>query len=385
MVPAFQVLMNSPIALIVSLDDQKLKLMRDGQCVREFSVSTAAKGMGFEEGSFRTPTGRFRIAEKIGDGLPQGTIFNCRVPVGAWDGRASEGDLILSRILRLDGLDEDNKNTMERYVYIHGTNQENLLGSPASHGCVRLSNADVVELFDRVGEGDVVEILPATRPRGKLFFMDCDSTLSTIEGIDELARARGGDVFSKVAGLTNAAMNGEIPIHEVFPRRMEMIRPDRALCDEIAARYVETVVPGAAEFVAEAKADGWMPVVLSGGFAPLIVPLARLLGIAHVEAVPICFNEDGTYAGYGTDYPTTRNLGKNEVIRAWKRAMLPERVVMIGDGVSDLETKPDVDLFVGFGGVVAREPVETGCDFWLEHMLERSGLWNAVRAVDSAS
>lgn len=378
MVPAFQVLMNSSTALVVSLDDQKLKLMHGGQCVREFPISTAAKGMGFEEGSLRTPTGRFRISEKIGDGLPQGTIFKARVPDGEWDGGKREGDLILSRILRLEGLEADNKNTMERYVYIHGTNQEDLLGKPASHGCVRLSNVDVIELFDRVSEGDVVEILPATRPRGKLFFMDCDSTLSTIEGIDELARARGDEVFSKVVDLTNAAMNGEVPIHEVFPRRMEMIRPDRALCDEIAARYVETVVPGAREFVAELKADGWLPVVLSGGFAPLIVPLARMLGIEHVEAVPIHFNEDGSYAGYATDYPTTRNLGKNEVIRSWKRAMLPERVVMIGDGVSDLETKPDVDLFVGFGGVVAREPVENGCDFWLADMLERDVMWNVI-------
>ena len=220
-----------------------------------------------------------------------------------------------------------------------------------------------------------------TISRGKLLFLDCDSTLSAIEGIDELARARGEEVFARVVALTNAAMNGEIPIHEVFPRRMEMIRPDRGLCDRVAARYIEEVVTGAREFIAEAKAGGWVPVILSGGFAPLILPLAGDLGVEHVEAVPIHFNSDGSYAGYGEDYPTTRNLGKNEIIRAWRKANEPERVVMVGDGVSDLETKPDVDLFVGFGGVVERPVVRKGCDFWLADMQSRSGLWAAMRSL----
>ncbi len=376
--------MNAPLNLLVSIDDQNLKLMRGGQCIREFPVSTAAKGMGFEKDSYRTPTGRFRIAGKIGDGQPQGTIFKSREPVGVWDGVNRDGDLILSRILRLEGLDAENRNTMERHIYIHGTNQEDLLGCPASHGCVRLSNADMLEVFDRVAEGDVVEILPATRRRGKLLFLDCDSTLSAIEGIDELARARGDEVFAQVVALTDAAMNGEVAISEVFPRRMEMIRPDRVLCDEVAARYVEAMVPGVPDLIREARTGGWLPVILSGGFAPLIEPLARLLEIEHVEAVPIHFNRDGSYAGYGSDYPTTRNLGKNEVIRAWEKALLPEQVVMIGDGVSDLETKPDVDLFVGFGGVVARRVVRQGCDFWLADLEERDDMWSAIRNAEAS-
>lgn len=371
--------MNSTLTLLVSLDDQKLKVMCEGHCIREFPVSTAAKGMGFKEGSHRTPTGRFRISGKIGDGQPLGTIFIGRKPVGLWNGIDLAGDLILTRILRLEGLEEENRNTMERFIYIHGTNQENLLGRPAGHGCVRLSNPDMLELFNMVSEGDAVEILPATRRRGKLLFLDCDSTLSAIEGIDELARARGEAVYSQVVALTDAAMNGEMPISEVFPRRMEMIRPDRALCDEIAARYIETMVPGVPDLIREARAAGLLPVILSGGFAPLIEPLAARLGIEHVEAVPIHFHDDGSYAGYGRDYPTTRNLGKNEVIREWKAAMLPERVVMIGDGVSDLETKPDVDLFVGFGGVVARPIVAKGCDFWLADLEERDVMWSAMR------
>ena len=367
--------MNSPRRLIINLDDQALHVFEGESCIRQFRISSATKGMGFVLDTYRTPTGRFRIAGKIGTGEPVGTIFKTRIPSGQWQpGDESKADLILSRILLLDGLDPENANSLERCIYIHGTNHEDKLGQPASHGCIRLGSAEMVELFDTVEEGDEVIIHPATKRRGKLFFIDCDSTLSTIEGIDELARARGHEVFERVVALTHAAMNGAVPISEVFFRRMEMIRPDRVLCDQIAELYKATVVPGVLELIQEVKEEGWLPVILSGGFAPLIEPLARLLGIAHVEAVPIYFNQDGSYKGYDECYPTTRNLGKNEVIRDWKQAMLPERVVMMGDGVSDLETQRDVDLFIGFGGVVKRPIVQNGCDYWLADMSERSFL-----------
>lgn len=361
--------MNPTMRLEVSIDDQALHLIEEGKVLMTYPVSTAAKGMGFGMGSYRTPTGRFRICEKIGGGEPWGTIFQSRVPVGRWqEGEEVEGDLVLTRILRLEGLEPENANTKDRYIYVHGTNREHMLGEPASHGCVRLANDAMIELFERVPVGTELTILPQERRRGKLLFIDCDSTLSTIEGIDELGRACGEEVFARVVALTDAAMNGEIPIAEVFPRRMEMIRPGRDLCERIAQLYIDTMVAGAAGFVRRVKAAGWQPVILSGGFAPLIRPLARELGIEHVEAVPLFHDEDGAYLGYGMDYPTTRNLGKNEVIREWKSALLPERVVMIGDGVSDLETRPDVDLFVGFGGVVERKAVKEGADYWLSDM-----------------
>ena len=371
--------MSHPRRLVVSIDDQELKVLEGGECIRRFEVSTATKGMGFLMDSYRTPTGRFRISEKVGDGEPDGTIFKARVPVGRWQpGDARGEDLILSRILRLDGLEPENANTLERNIYIHGTNHQELLGQPASHGCIRLGNEEMIELFDLVAEGTELEIQPATKRRGKLLFIDCDSTLSTIEGIDELAHARGDEVFAKVVALTHAAMNGEVPITEVFPRRMEMIRPDREVCETVKDLYMNTVVPGVPEFIREIKQAGWLPIILSGGFAPLIKPLATQLGISHVEAVPLHLNEDGTYRGYGEDYPTTRNLGKNEVIREWRNAMLPERVVMMGDGISDMETKPDVDVFIGFGGVVARPKVKEGSDHWFTDMHERAGLLAAM-------
>lgn len=361
------------------MDDQTLKVIEGDQCIREFKVSTALKGMGFVKDTYRTPTGRFRISEKIGEGQAGGTIFKQRVPVGRWSaGGDMENDLVLTRILRLEGLDVENANTLERSIYIHGTNREDRIGEPASQGCIRLGNDEMIELFEMVSEGADLEILPATRARGKLLFIDCDSTLSLIEGIDELARAKGDEVFAQVVALTEAAMNGEIPIAEVFPRRMEMIRPDRGLCEKIAERYIETMVPGVVDFINDFKRNGWHPVILSGGFAPLIKPLARVLGIDHVEAVPLFFDEKGDYVDYDRNYPTTRNLGKNEVIREWKQAFLPERVVMIGDGVSDLETKPDVDVFIGFGGVVGRPMVKQGCDFWFTDMNDRHALMEVV-------
>jgi hypothetical protein len=139
--------------IYISIGEQKLRLFEGDALVAEYVVSSAANGIGFEEGSYCTPTGRFEVSEKIGDGEALGTIFKSRKPMGVWDGTPSDDDMILSRILRLNGLDAENANSMERYIYVHGTNHEALLGEPTSHGCIRMANADIVELFDRIELG----------------------------------------------------------------------------------------------------------------------------------------------------------------------------------------------------------------------------------------
>jgi lipoprotein-anchoring transpeptidase ErfK/SrfK len=134
----------------ISARTQQLTLKRGRKKLRAFPISTSRFGLGAEEGSMKTPTGRFRIAEKIGDGMPVGTVFKSRRPVRATRKLLREEDLIMTRILWLDGLDPENANTHGRFIYIHGTNHEESIGEPASHGCIRMRNADLVELFELV-------------------------------------------------------------------------------------------------------------------------------------------------------------------------------------------------------------------------------------------
>ena len=101
----------------------------------------------------------FSWARKLAAGAALGTVFESRQPTGQLAGQGGDEDLILTRILWLHGLEEDNANTRERFIYIHGTNQEALLGTPASHGCVRMSNADIAECFEEIAEGTPVEII----------------------------------------------------------------------------------------------------------------------------------------------------------------------------------------------------------------------------------
>jgi lipoprotein-anchoring transpeptidase ErfK/SrfK len=149
----------------ISVDRQLLTLSEDGRVIATYPVSTAAAGVGSEEGSLKTPAGRFIISEKIGGDAPPLTIFESRQPSGLWEpgGRADE-DLILSRVLRLAGLDEENANTASRFIYLHGTNREDLIGSPVSHGCIRLSSRDIIELFDLVPAGTPLVIHPPSTP-----------------------------------------------------------------------------------------------------------------------------------------------------------------------------------------------------------------------------
>jgi L,D-transpeptidase YbiS len=142
----------------ISIRNQRLTLKEGETLVRTYPVSTSRFGIGTEEDSMKTPIGRFRVAEKIGDGLPSDTVFQSRVPLKADDPLPPTEDLVMSRILWLDGLDEHNVNTRDRFIYIHGTKHEDKIGNPASHGCVRMRNADVIELFDLVDEGAAVVI-----------------------------------------------------------------------------------------------------------------------------------------------------------------------------------------------------------------------------------
>ena len=155
-----------PRKIRVSIAAQRLDLLEissvgDEQIRASFPVSTSGFGLGSEPGSHRTPLGRFAVGEKIGVGAPLGTVFVSREPTGEIAALASPGDprdLVLTRILWLEGREPHNANTHERYIYIHGTNHEERVGEPCSHGCVRMRNADIAELFEDVEPGMEVTI-----------------------------------------------------------------------------------------------------------------------------------------------------------------------------------------------------------------------------------
>jgi lipoprotein-anchoring transpeptidase ErfK/SrfK len=141
---------KSRLHIQVSVGDQELNLRRGRKVIRRYPVSTSRFGLGSEENSHKTPLGKFRISDKIGEAMPAGTIFVGRLPLGPDDPLPETEDLILSRILWLDGVELHNANTHRRFIYIHGTRREDKIGEPDSHGCIRMRNADVIELFDLV-------------------------------------------------------------------------------------------------------------------------------------------------------------------------------------------------------------------------------------------
>lgn len=146
--------------LYLHVPSQTIDLLDGENLVRRYVVSTSRYGLGTEPGSNRTPTGRFRIAEKHGEGAAPGMIFVSREPTGEFGKEGDPKDHVQTRILWLEGLDPENANTFSRYIYIHGTNAESALGSPASEGCVRLSDLDVIDLFGQVQAGDELFIDP---------------------------------------------------------------------------------------------------------------------------------------------------------------------------------------------------------------------------------
>lgn len=144
---------TAPAPVVVSISRQEL---RCGELC--FRVSTGANGVGTEEGSGKTPLGRFRIHSRHGENAPLLTVFRGRLPVGLYPQAARGQDAILTRILTLDGLEPANANTRARYIYLHATPEVELLGTPASHGCIRLSPQDMLTLFATCPIGTEVRI-----------------------------------------------------------------------------------------------------------------------------------------------------------------------------------------------------------------------------------
>jgi lipoprotein-anchoring transpeptidase ErfK/SrfK len=150
--------------VIVDTNEQTLSYLKRRDAAAIFRVSTSQFGIGNREGSYKTPPGLHRIAEKIGDGAPPKTIFSSRENTGVvWTDGMDDENQILTRILRLQGLEPGVNagpqiDSYDRYVYIHGTNREDLIGTPFSHGCVCMKNEDIITLYNMVEVGTYVYI-----------------------------------------------------------------------------------------------------------------------------------------------------------------------------------------------------------------------------------
>ena len=183
---------------------------------------------------------------------------------------------------------------------------------------------------------------------------DCDSTLSEIEGINELAAMVG--VPFEVAEMTRQAMGGEVPFEEVFARRLDIIKPHKKHLAAVGDLYTSTLVEDAS-LVATALAHLGIELrLVSGGYRDALLPMADDLGVPHehVHANDLHFDGNGQYTGFDTDNPLARSGGKSEVLRSLPRTAT---TLFIGDGASDVEVMPYVDMFVGYGGVERRKPV----------------------------
>jgi phosphoserine phosphatase len=213
----------------------------------------------------------------------------------------------------------------------------------------------------------------------RLIFFDCDSTLTSIEGIDELARLT--DQFDHIADLTRRAMDGEINLEDVFAARLDLLRPTRADLRHIAQAYRETIVPDAKETIAALRFAGCQVYIVSGGLLPAVQEFARSIGLprSNVRAVPIEFdqlagqwwryhrhqyggNPDERYVAFAAT-PLTETQGKRHIIAELSGA--EKRTMLVGDGITDLEARDAVKVFVGFGGVVSRDRVAAEADVFI--------------------
>jgi phosphoserine phosphatase len=191
---------------------------------------------------------------------------------------------------------------------------------------------------------------------------DCDSTLSKIEGIDELAKWAG--VGEEMAKLTDLAMNGELPLEAVYGKRLETIQPDRASIEKLGDLYIQKMVDGVEEVFATLLAQGKEVHIISGGLRQAILPLAKVLNVPehNVHAVDIQFNIDGSYLSFDEKSPLARSGGKAEICKQLLKDK--QSLVIIGDGKTDMEAKQPGVTVIGFGGICDRPIVRQLSDYY---------------------
>jgi UDP-N-acetylmuramate--alanine ligase len=256
--------------LLVDARRQRLALIEAGRVRGEWPVSTARAGIGSADGSLKTPPGWHRVHARIGEGAESGTVFESRLPTGAvWRGEAREDDMILTRVLTLDGLEEGvnrgpGVDSLSRYIYLHGTNHESRLGRADSHGCVRLANDDVIELFELAREGDALLVVPDDEdsvpdPFGTGRFHYAGLAGSGMSALAQFQAMSGG----RASGSDRSFDRGERSTERAQLERLGiavMPQDGRGLTDDCAALVVSTAVEESVPDLAAARARG-IPVV----------------------------------------------------------------------------------------------------------------------------
>ena len=256
--------------LVVDAERQIATWFTGGEAIAAWPVSTARAGIGGEAKSYRTPPGWHRIHKRIGADAAPGTVFVSREPTGeTWRGDTRDDDLILTRILTLDGLEDgvnrgDGRDSLQRYIYLHGTNHEGLLGRPVSHGCVRLSNDHVCQLFAQLREGDLVfvaapEVRPMPDPKGNGRFHYAGLGGAGMSALAQFQVMTGGTASGSDRAFDRGEREG---LREQLERLGIAVVPQdgSGLREDCAALIVSTAVEEQVPDVAAARAQG-IPII----------------------------------------------------------------------------------------------------------------------------
>lgn len=200
--------------------------------------------------------------------------------------------------------------------------------------------------------------------RFRSVFLDVDSTLAGVEGIDWLARRRGAGVAARVAAATERAMRGELPLDAVYGERMALVRPGREDLIALARAYADALAPDAVEAIAFLRRVGVRVALVSGGIRQAILPLARELGFApdDVHAVDVVLDGGGAYWSYDAGSPLTRQDGKRDVVAAALAGGMARPALAVGDGSTDVAMREACDALAAFTGFARRDVVVRAAD-----------------------
>ncbi|XP_047569617.1 phosphoserine phosphatase isoform X3 [Lutra lutra] len=214
---------------------------------------------------------------------------------------------------------------------------------------------------------------------GKLFCsadavcFDVDSTVIREEGIDELAKFCG--VEAAVSEMTRRAMGGAVPFKAALTERLALIQPSREQVQRLIAEHPPHLTPGIRELVSRLQERNVQVFLISGGFRSIVEHVASKLNIpsTNVFANRLKFYFNGEYAGFDEMQPTAESGGKGKVIKLLKEKFQFQKIVMIGDGITDMEACPPADVFIGFGGNVIRQQVKDNAEWYITDFVELLG------------